>query len=103
MSLASIIYKNLAAEMARKSLARKDIANVLCMSTAATNLKLSGKTQITLSEAFKIRDTLFPTLILDYLFDIKPRYDLIDIFRFPDKREYNNNSENKNHDPNDCA
>ncbi len=103
MSLGSIIYKNLAAEMARKSLSRKDIAGVLCMSTAAVNLKLAGKTQITLNEAFKIRDALFPTLLLDYLFDIKPRYDLIDIFRFPDKREYSNDSENKGHDPNDCA
>ena len=97
------VYVNLSAEMARNRILAKDIAKVLDISQQATSCKLSGKTQFSLPEAFKIRDTLFPTLTIDYLFNPKPSYELIDIFNFPDNREYKNKFESDNGNPDDCA
>jgi len=62
------VYPNLEAEMARKGLKRKDLADVLNVRTATIYDKLNGKYPFTLNEAMKIRDNLFPDLTVDYLF-----------------------------------
>ncbi len=95
-------YPNLMAEMARKGIKNKTIYKRLGYSQQRWSRQLRGKSPLSITDAFTIRDEFFPTLLVDYLFDAKPGYDLIDIFKFPDKREYNN-SEEKNHDPDDCA
>lgn len=97
------VYINLMAEMARKGLVGKDIAKVLGLSTTSINFRLSGKIEFSISEAYKIRDKLFPTLTIDYLFDKRPRYDLIDVFNFPDKREYKIPFNDESEGPDDCA
>ncbi len=93
MGLKNVMYKNLAAEMARKSLSTKEISSVLKISQASTRSKLYGKTELTIAEAFKIRNELFPIMIIDYLFDTKQRYDNIEIFNFP---RTNTSKDNKN-------
>jgi predicted transcriptional regulator len=98
-----VIYVNLAAEMARKNIAPNDIKKVLGVSQQSVSNKLTGKSDMSINEAFKIRDTLFPTLLVDYLFDTRPRYDLIDIFNFPQSRNNKDDAKDSTHDPDDCA
>jgi transcriptional regulator with XRE-family HTH domain len=97
------IYPNLAAEMARKNITQKDIAKVLGVKQQTISGKLTGKTEFSIKDAFRIRDSLFPTLMVDYLFDTRLRYDLIDVFNFPDKIDHKNPFESDNGDPDDCA
>lgn len=97
------LYINLAAEMARKNLTPKDIAKVLGMKQQSVSGRLTGKIEISIKDAFTIRDTLFPTLTVDYLFNTKPSYEFIDMFNFPDKRDFKNITDKDNRDPDDCA
>lgn len=60
--------KNFEAEMKRYGVTLSDIQAVLgCAERTAWN-KVYSKTDFTLPEAFKIRDSLFPTLRMEYLF-----------------------------------
>lgn len=60
--------KNLSAEMTRYGVSNTDLQNVMgCSSKTVTN-KLNDMTEFSISEAIKIRDALFPTLRLEYLF-----------------------------------
>ena len=60
--------KNLIAEMARNGIRTNDIQAVLNVSERTAQYKVSGKSQFTVDEAFKVRDALFPTLRIEYLF-----------------------------------
>lgn len=62
------MYSNLDAEMARKGLRRKDLAWMFKDRTATVSDKLNGKYPILIDEAFKIKETYFPELSVDYLF-----------------------------------
>jgi hypothetical protein len=62
------MYPNLNAEIGRKSLLKKDIAQTLNISTSALRLKLIGKKKFTLDEAFKIVEILGGELSVEYLF-----------------------------------
>lgn len=62
------MYNNLEAEMARNKITRKDLAVVLGVRYATIIDKLKGRSTFTLNEAFKIRDTYFPGLTIEYLF-----------------------------------
>ena len=61
-------YINLEAEMVRKGLSKKDIAEILGIRIATVYNKLSGKHPFTLDEALKIRNKHFPDFTLEYLF-----------------------------------
>ena len=61
-------YINLEAEMARKGLSKKDIAETLGVRTATVYDKLKGKHPFTLDEALKIKNKYFPAFTLEYLF-----------------------------------
>lgn len=61
-------YINLEAEMVRKGLSKKDIAETLGIKIATVYNKLSGKHPFTLDEAFKIKSKHFPEFTLEYLF-----------------------------------
>lgn len=63
------MYPNLDAEMARKGLKRKDLAWMFKDRTATVSDKLNGKSPILIDEAFRIKETYFPDLSLDYLFE----------------------------------
>ncbi len=62
------MYENLNAEIGRKGLKRKDIAEKLNISTSALLLKIKGETKFTLDEAFKMVEMLGGNLSVEYLF-----------------------------------
>lgn len=63
------MYKNLEAEMARVSIKRKDIADLLNIRYASVVDKMSGKFPFKLDEALTIKNRYFPNLSIEYLFD----------------------------------
>lgn len=65
-----MIYKNLAAEMARKGITKKDLAKSLNMRYPTIVDKTNGKSRLYLDEAVKIRDMFFQEFDLEYLFDV---------------------------------
>lgn len=63
------MFPNLKAEMARKNIKPIDISKLLKVTYDTAINKLSGKTEFTRAEIFKIRKELFPDLTLEYLFE----------------------------------
>lgn len=73
----NIVYSNLRAEMARQRVTIQGIADAIGVGRDSASQKLSGKTQITLAEAFKIEEAYFPGSDVRYLFaelldDVRP-------------------------------
>lgn len=64
----NIMFSNLRAEMARKQITIQEIANTIGVGRDAASQKLSGKTAITLAEAFKVEREYFPDSDVRYLF-----------------------------------
>ena len=67
------IFPNLRAEMTRNGLKVEDLAETLGTSRRNVANRLNGSTQITIAECKTIRNSLFPELTIDYLFDPEPR------------------------------
>jgi len=65
------MYPNLRAEMARKNIKATVVAEVLGISYDTMSNKMTGKSDFTRAEIFKIRDEFFPNLTLEYLFETK--------------------------------
>jgi hypothetical protein len=65
----------LKAEMARKDLKGIDIAKTLRISSKSAYNKINGITEFTLKETIIIRDTHFPDMTIDFLFDGKRQAD----------------------------
>lgn len=63
-----ILYPELAAEIARRGIKKKDIAADIGISERAFYSKLCGKTDFTWQEIKKISGTFFPELDKDELF-----------------------------------
>ncbi len=64
----NIMFSNLRAEMARKQITIQEIANTIGVGRDTASQKLSGKTPITLAEAFKVESEYFPDSDVRYLF-----------------------------------
>lgn len=64
----NIMFSNLRAEMARKQITIQEIAKAIGVGRDTASQKLSGKTPITLTEAFKIEELYFPDSDVRYLF-----------------------------------
>lgn len=62
------MYKNLAAEMARKDISKKDIADYLQMRYPTVVDKTNGKSRFYYDEALKIKKHFFPDESIEYLF-----------------------------------
>ena len=62
------MYENLKAEMARRNVSKRDIAQGLKKQARTIRNRFSGQTPFTIPEAFAIRDAFFPGASLDYLF-----------------------------------
>ena len=62
------MYRNLEAEMTRKGIKKKHIAALLDITKDTLTNKLQGKSDFTVSEASKIRDTHFEEMTFEYLF-----------------------------------
>lgn len=63
------MYRNLEAELARKGISRADIADALGVAVATVSEKLNNAGRMKLGEAMTIRDTFFPNMTVDYLFE----------------------------------
>ena len=62
-------YKNLEAELARRGLGDNEIAEAIGKSPQTARNKRVGKTLVTITESFGIREKLFPSMTIEYLFD----------------------------------
>lgn len=62
------MFKNLQAEMARIGIGMKDIAKAINRSYDTTRGRLKGRSEFSLSEMDRIKNTYFPTLEISYLF-----------------------------------
>ena len=60
--------RNLSAEMARYGVTNADIQRLLSCTDKTVRNKIGGMSEFSISEAFKIRDTLVPSLRVEYLF-----------------------------------
>lgn len=67
--------KNLCAEMTRYGVSNYDIQSLLNCSLRTVTNKLTGETDFTIPEAMKIRNTFFPGLRLEYLFEATEKSD----------------------------
>lgn len=68
MRTSNIMFSNLRAEMARKQITIKKIAELLDINRDTVGRKLSGKAPLYLSEALLINKELFPNKNVTYLF-----------------------------------
>lgn len=68
MRNSNIMFSNLRAEMARKQVTIKKIAELLEVNRDTAGRKLSGKAPLYLSEALLINKELFPNKNMTYLF-----------------------------------
>ena len=68
----SVGYPNLSAEIKRSGMTQGEFASVIGRRAETVGRWLSGKTEIPIGEAFRIRDELFPGLTIDYLFANEP-------------------------------
>ncbi|EHR0218378.1 XRE family transcriptional regulator [Clostridium perfringens] len=68
MRTSNIMFSNLRAEMARKQITIKKIAELLEINRDTAGRKLSGKAPLYLSEALIINKELFPNKNVTYLF-----------------------------------
>ena len=64
----SINLNNLEAEMKRKNVSRKDIAELLGLSYRTIHSRFNGDSEWEYSECVKIRNEYFPDMALEYLF-----------------------------------
>jgi hypothetical protein len=63
------MFPNLRAEMARKNINNKHLANILDISHDSVGNKMNGRTEFTRLEMFKIKQEYFPDLSIEYLFE----------------------------------
>lgn len=66
-------FKNLLVEMTRLELTQKKLAETIGMRPETLSRKMLGKTEFTLGEINKIRDSINPELKLEYLFAIEEK------------------------------
>lgn len=62
------MYNNLLAEMARKNISKKDIAETIDKNYNTTREKILGKSPLTYLEATLIKDKYFSDLDIEYIF-----------------------------------
>ena len=60
---------NLELEMKRYGVTNTDIQQLIDVSERTVRNKLSGETDFTYPEALKIRDTYFPSMRMEYLYN----------------------------------
>ena len=65
------MFNNLLAEMVRNKISKRDIATCLEVSEKTARNYLNGSTKISWNDTLKIKNTYFPNLSLEYLFEIK--------------------------------
>ena len=66
-----MIFPNLEAELRRSGISKKEMSERLGLPYGTLFQKLSGARKTSIPDAYKIRDTLFPGMKIDYLFDME--------------------------------
>lgn len=66
-------YPNLSAELKRYGFTQDQMAARIGRTPETVSNWMLGKTSPTVSDAFKIRDELFPTMSVEYLFAAEPQ------------------------------
>lgn len=61
-------YQNLTAELSKRGITQRNVAEFLGMSEKNLSLKLSEQVPMTVAEAMAVRDKFVPDATLDYLF-----------------------------------
>ena len=67
-NMGKYLYNNLKAEMSRTKITQDDIAGILHITRYTFSKKMTGKNEFNLKEILEIRNTFFPELSLEYLF-----------------------------------
>ena len=62
------MYGNLSAELKRKNITQKVVADLIKSTEKTANNKILGKTDFTIIEAFLIHKNLLPEFDMDYIF-----------------------------------
>jgi hypothetical protein len=62
------MFKNLLAEMARRDINNLDLSKLLKLTPNTISRKMTGKSEFTRKEMFTIRNSFFPELTIEYLF-----------------------------------
>lgn len=65
------MFPNLDAEMARKKITKKSLAEKINKTPTTLSLKLNGKAPITLTECIEIKKAIGTNCTVDYLFETK--------------------------------
>lgn len=68
------MFPNLRAEMARKNIDGVEIADFLGCTPKTFSSKITGKTEFTRSEIFRIQKQFFSNLTVEYLFSENKQY-----------------------------
>ena len=63
------MYSNLKAEMVRQNFTVSDISGIIGTTEKTARDKINGKTEFSIYQAFQVRDKLFPSLSMEYLFN----------------------------------
>ena len=64
-------YLNLKGEMAKQDVKIENLAELLGVHRNSISKKINGPSSFSIEEAFKIHDTFFPQLPMDYLFRLE--------------------------------
>jgi len=72
MAQAQKKYPNLNAELARQGLTQDQMAEMIGRTPETVSRWMTGKNAMPVGECFRIKETLFPTLSVDYLFASEP-------------------------------
>lgn len=64
----NIFYPALEAEIRKRRIKKKDIAEMLCLKQNGFFYKLSGRRKFSVDEAIKIQETWFPDIPVNELF-----------------------------------
>lgn len=68
MAINNIAFRNLRAEMGRRQITIRNIADTIGMNRDTLSRKLSRNSPLNLNEAFEITDKCFPDMKLEVLF-----------------------------------
>lgn len=71
------MYSNLEAELARRGITKTKVAQELGLTLGTLSLKLSGKSNLTLPEAIKIKKIINIEMPIEYLFEFKDKTEVI--------------------------
>lgn len=70
--LIELAYPNLSAEMKRFGIEQREMASSIGRTPQTVSNWMSGRNSPTVEDAFKVRDTFFPNMSIDYLFADDP-------------------------------